>query len=113
MNKKKIMDSRQQAHVMSEKEIMGESDSPFIVKLFKTFKDEKYLYMLTECFLGGELWTVLRNQKGFSERTARFYAACTSEALQYLHTQGIVYRDLKPENLLLDNNGYVKLVDLG
>jgi len=113
MNKKKIMDSRQQAHVMSEKEIMGESDSPFIVKLFKTFKNERYLYILTECFLGGELWTVLRDHKRFNDTTARFYVACVTEALHYLHCRRIIYRDLKPENLLLDNRGYVKLVDLG
>lgn len=111
--KKKILNEKQKKHVMNEKHIMEESDCTFIVKLFKTFQDGHHLYMLTESFLGGELWTVLRNRRGFTEKTTRFYLACVTEALEYLHNRGIVYRDLKAENLLLNKAGYVKLVDLG
>ncbi|XP_076021200.1 cGMP-dependent protein kinase 2 [Genypterus blacodes] len=113
IKKKHIVDTRQQEHIYSEKNILQQTNSHFIVRLFRTFRDDKFVYMLLEVCLGGELWTVLRDMSFFEEPTARFCTGCVLEAFDYLHTRGIVYRDLKPENLLLDAEGYVKMADFG
>ncbi|XP_069482666.1 cGMP-dependent protein kinase 2 isoform X2 [Ambystoma mexicanum] len=113
IKKKQIVDNRQQEHIHSEKRILEATVSPFIVKLYRTFKDNKYVYMLLEACLGGELWSILRDRGSFDEPTCKFCVGCVMEAFDYLHQMGIIYRDLKPENLLLDAEGYIKLVDFG
>uniref|UniRef100_H2YAV2 cGMP-dependent protein kinase n=1 Tax=Ciona savignyi TaxID=51511 RepID=H2YAV2_CIOSA len=113
MKKTHIVETKQEEHIYSEKRIMRDSDCPFIVQLYRTFRNDRYVYMLMEACLGGELWAKLRDDGSFDDSRARFYTACVVEALEYLHLRGIVYRDLKPENLLLDSKGYVKIVDFG
>jgi serine/threonine protein kinase len=69
--------------------------------------------MLMEICQGGELWTLLRDQNYLPDLTARFYIGCVVEALDYLHSLGIMYRDIKPENCLISHTGYLKLADMG
>lgn len=80
--------------------------------MYKTFRNNKYIYFLMEPCLGGDVWTQLQQHKQFTEPTAQFVAGCVVEALEYLHTRNIIYRDLKPENLMVDGTGYVKLVSV-
>lgn len=85
----------------------------FIYLRLWTYHDSKFLYMLFEYVCGGELFTYLRAAGKFSNSTGLFYTAEIVSALSHLHSVNIVYRDLKPENLLLDNDGHVKITDFG
>lgn len=100
--------------VMAERDIMLKSESPFIVKLWFSFQDERHLYFCIDYVSGGELFRLLRKHKKFKLEEARFYAAEVLLGLDYLHNQlKTIYRDLKPENILLDHSGHVKLTDFG
>ena len=109
IRKAHVKELKQEQHVINERTILLQCRSPFVIKLFRTYRDRKYVYLLTEACLGGELWTLLRTKNFFNDNWARFYTGCAVEALAYLHARGIIYRDLKPENLVLMPNGYAKL----
>ena len=87
---------------------------PFVVKLYYAFQDHEKLYLILEYAQGGELFEHLRTERMFPEETAAFYMAEMVLALEHLHhTVGVVYRDLKPENCLLDSEGHLLLTDFG
>lgn len=113
LKKKVMVEQQQQEHVLNEKHIMQACDSAFICKLYQTYKDSKYVYFLMEVCLGGDVWTTLQKRRYFDDATAQFMVGCVVEAFDHLHSLNIVYRDLKPENLMLDSRGYLKLVDFG
>ena len=113
ISKAHVVAHSQQAHHVSEKKVMKQLRHPFLVRLFATFRDRENVYMLLELCNGGELFTLLRSHICFPEKTARFYAASVASMFEYMHSMGIIYRDLKPENLLIDAQGYLKLTDFG
>ena len=98
---------------MAEKEAMLALDHPFILKLHATMKDYQCLYFLLEYCPGGELQLLLDQEKALPEACVQFYAAQITAALDHIHQQQIVHRDLKLSNILLDQLGYVKLIDFG
>ncbi|XP_073986374.1 protein kinase, cAMP-dependent, catalytic subunit 3 [Rhodnius prolixus] len=104
---------KQVEHVKNEKEILADLKHPFIVNLWWHFHDSCYLYMVFDYVCGGELFSYLRNAGRFPCSTGMFYTAEIVVALEYLHSQSVVYRDLKPENLLLDKEGHLKMTDFG
>eukprot|EP00091_Calanus_sinicus_P025710 TRINITY_DN9968_c0_g1_i2.p1 TRINITY_DN9968_c0_g1~~TRINITY_DN9968_c0_g1_i2.p1 ORF type:complete len:239 (-),score=72.91 TRINITY_DN9968_c0_g1_i2:79-795(-) len=104
----------------ADKQVQNEADilekctkSQFVVKYYGFFVTKISLIFLLEPCLGGDLWSVMQRTGVFSDTSARFYTACVVEGLKYLTSLNIMYRDIKPENLLLDSNGYVKIADLG
>jgi len=102
-----------QNHIINEKTIMATLNHPFITKFHGAIQDEKYLYFLTEFLVGGEVYTLLKKKKMFEANQVHFYSACVVSAFTNLHEQQIAYRDLKPENLVLNASGYVKVIDFG
>ncbi|XP_052783688.1 cAMP-dependent protein kinase catalytic subunit PRKX-like isoform X2 [Mya arenaria] len=104
---------KQIEHVKNEKEILSSISHPFIVNMLWANHDEAFLYMLMEYVPGGEVFSYLRNYGRFSNSMANFFASEIVSALEYLHSRSIVYRDLKPENLLLDRDGHLKITDFG
>merc|ERR1719162_833879 len=114
LSKGYVLKTGMQKSVISEKDVQLMCDSPFIVKLYETYNSDQSLYLLLELALGGELYATY-NKKGFwgSEKCAKFYVAGTIFAFDHLHDKKIIFRDLKPENLLLNEKGQVKLTDTG
>ncbi len=113
MQKKQIVDFKLQRNIMYEAQMMKECSHPFLLALIATYQDKNNLYMLLEFIIGGELFTLLQKQEKLGFNHARKYAASVLEAFIYLHNKDIIYRDLKPENLLIDLDGYIRVVDFG
>jgi serine/threonine kinase 38 len=89
------------------------SGLPFVVRLYYSFQDDKHLYLAMEYLPGGDLMTLLMRRDVLPEREAVFYAAQAVAAIEAVHAAGFIHRDIKPDNLLLDARGHVKLSDFG
>lgn len=113
LSKASIVKTKQVSHVKQEKGILHRIDFPFIVNLLGYCQDEKNVHLVLEYVCGGEFFTYLRTTGRFDENTTRFYAAQVLLAFEHIHNMDIIYRDLKPENLLLDEVGNIKIADFG
>ena len=112
LNKQKLIERNQYEHTLSERKILEDIDHPFLVGLRASFQSSTKLFMVFDFFNGGELYSYISRGR-FTEPRAKFYAAEIILAIEHLHLHNIVYRDLKPENLLLDRLGHIKLCDFG
>lgn len=92
---------------------MEKLENPFIVKLHYNFECESKMYFVMDFLAGGELFDHIRKDQHFSEERSKFIAAEIILALECLHDNNIIYRDLKPENVLMDDEGHIKLTDFG
>jgi len=113
LKKSEVIYLKQVEHVKTEKKLLEEISHPFIVNLLGAYQDDKTLYLMMEYIIGGEFFSHLRKAGRFPNDTSRFYAGQITLTFEYLHSLMILYRDLKPENLLLDRDGNCKVTDFG
>ena len=113
LDKEKIKLYDQEEHTKSERDLMVKINCPFIVDIKYAFQDKQYLYMVTEFMQGGEMFFHLFKEKRFKNEKAKFYIVEIILAIEFLHKNKMMYRDLKPENVLLDKTGHIKIADFG
>ena len=113
MSKVKIIDKKSIKSINSERDLLSELYSPYIVNMYYAFQDKEYLYLVMDLLPGGDLRYHISIHKKFSEEQTRFFICGIILSLEYIHSKGIIHRDIKPENLVLDAKGYVRLTDFG
>lgn len=111
--KKQVYDQNHMAHVMAERDIMAESKNDWIVKLYCSFQDDNHLYFILEYVPGGDMMNLLILQIVFPKEWAKFYIAEIALAVQFVHDMKFIHRDIKPDNILIDRRGHIKLTDFG
>ena len=110
---KQILYTQLHQNLELERSILVKIDHPFIVKLVKTMKDKNYVYFLMDYIKGRELFDVIRDIGLLNKYQTQFYGASIMLAVQYLHERKFIYRDIKPENIMVLGNGFIKLIDFG
>jgi protein-serine/threonine kinase len=103
----------QLAHVKAERDVLADANSPWVVSLYYSFQDQLYLYLIMEFLPGGDLMTMLIKWQIFTEDVTRFYIAECVLAIEAVHKLGFIHRDIKPDNILIDMRGHIKLSDFG
>jgi len=113
MKKTEMLKKNQVAHIRAERDVLALADNPWVVRLHFSFQDDKHLYLVMEYLPGGDLMTILMKYDILTEEQTRFFIAETALAIHSVHELNYVHRDLKPDNILLDKEGHVKLSDFG
>mmetsp|Transcript_23924 Transcript_23924/g.26674 ORF Transcript_23924/g.26674 Transcript_23924/m.26674 type:complete len:549 (-) Transcript_23924:176-1822(-) len=115
MKKEMMILKNQVGHVRAEREALSKasSENKWLTALYYSFVDESHLYMVMEFLPGGDLMSLLIKEDTFSENITRFFMAEASHAISSVHALGYIHRDIKPDNMLLDARGHLKLTDLG
>ncbi|KAI8053003.1 serine/threonine-protein kinase orb6 [Syncephalis plumigaleata] len=113
LRKAEMFKKDQLAHVKAERDVLAESNSPWVVQLFYSFQDPNYLYLIMEFLPGGDLMTMLIKYDTFTDDVTRFYMAECVLAIEAIHRLGFIHRDIKPDNILIDQEGHIKLSDFG
>jgi serine/threonine protein kinase len=115
MKKEMMVIKNQVGHVRAEREALAkaDSDNKWLTALHYSFVDESHLYMVMEYLPGGDLMSLLIKEDTFSESITRFFMAEAAHAISSVHALGYIHRDIKPDNMLLDSRGHLKLTDLG
>lgn len=113
MSKNEMVYKNQIQHIRAERDVLASAQNPWIVELKNSFQDERYLYLVMEYLPGGDLMNLLIKKNILTEEEARFYVAETVLAVDSVHKLNYIHRDLKPDNILLDSRGHIKLSDFG
>lgn len=103
----------QVAHVKAERDILAEAELEWVTKLYYSFQDKENLYFIMEYIPGGDLMALLIKKGIFEEPLATFYIAELVLAIESVHKMGFIHRDIKPDNILIDKDGHIKLTDFG
>jgi len=113
MKKNEMLKKNQVQHIRAERDVLALADNPWVVKLHFSFQDDRKLYLVMEYLPGGDLMTILMKYDILTEEQTRFYIAETALAIWSVHQINYVHRDLKPDNILLDRDGHIRLSDFG
>ncbi|EMS67135.1 Serine/threonine-protein kinase CBK1 [Triticum urartu] len=113
LKKSEMLRRGQVEHVRAERNLLAEVDSAYIVKLYCSFQDDEFLYLVMEYLPGGDMMTLLMRKDTLTEDESSFYVAETILAIESIHKHNYIHRDIKPDNLLLDRTGHLKLSDFG
>ena len=113
MRKRTLLKMDEIRHVLTERDILASTNSPWLVRLLYAFQDPTYVYLAMDFIAGGDFRTLLNNSGVLKEEHAKFYISEMFCAVNELHKLGYIHRDLKPENFLIDPSGHIKLTDFG